>query len=331
MIRLHSLRISHFRGIREGTLDGLTDVNVLVGRNNSGKTTVVEAIMRVLKTGPQAQDVLSRDTNELWGQIRNEQVGFPVECWYRQDQSQQIKLQCTLDDYGPGHRAGAAVLTLFADRRGSPAPSVTPEFQYPGGPALERPVLQWARGVTLFRPADATNKAIENMLWPRLLADRRDKILTKILNEVFGLRGEGIQLLPDQRLMVLFEQHSLPLDAQGDGTRAALRALMVLAMLRGTMFLMEEPESHQHPGSLERFARAICRLRREQEVQFVISTHSAECVRAFLKAAQETGSEGAVFHLTLEDGLQSARRLDAAAVETLTATGVDVRFLDLYA
>ena len=51
MIRLQSLSISNFRGVREGKIDGFTDVNVLVGRNNSGKTTVVEAITRAAMAG----------------------------------------------------------------------------------------------------------------------------------------------------------------------------------------------------------------------------------------------------------------------------------------
>jgi predicted ATPase len=106
---------------------------------------------------------------------------------------------------------------------------------------------------------------------------------------------------------------------------------MALSMLKNTLLMLEEPECHQHPGSLERFAGALCRLAKMQSVQLLISTHSAECVRSFLKAAKAASSDAAVFHLTLNDGKQDARRLDPEAVETLTDTGVDVRFLDLYA
>ena len=55
MIRLESVVMKNFRGIREGQLHGLTDVNLLIGRNNSGKTTIVEAIMRALKAAPYGQ------------------------------------------------------------------------------------------------------------------------------------------------------------------------------------------------------------------------------------------------------------------------------------
>lgn len=190
--------------------------------------------------------------------------------------------------------------------------------------------MQFALRLTLFRPLDAINQSIENSLWPRLLAKRHDRALTKALNDLFKMDVEQLQVLPDQRLLLLFADFSLPLDVQGDGARAALRCLMMLSALQGTLLILEEPECHQHPGSLERFAIAVCRQAKEQEVQLLISTHSAECVRAFLNASEKVGSESAVFHLQLEDGLLDATRLAPDAVKTLQATGVDLRFLDLY-
>ena len=47
MIRLKAIQINRFRGIREENVHDFADVNLLVGRNNSGKSTVVEAIHRV--------------------------------------------------------------------------------------------------------------------------------------------------------------------------------------------------------------------------------------------------------------------------------------------
>ena len=128
----------------------------------------------------------------------------------------------------------------------------------------------------------------------------------------------------------MFPEYSVPVDVQGDGTRAALRCLMMLAALRNTLFVMEEPESHQHPGSLERFALAVCKQAKRQEVQLLISTHSAECVRSFLAAAEAADSQSAVYHLQREDGALDANRLDHETVQTLQETGVDVRCLDLY-
>jgi hypothetical protein len=330
MIRLQSFSVRRFRGIREGSIHGLADVNLLVGRNNSGKTTVLEGILRLFFGSQQQQDLLYRQIPDLFMALRFERDPYAPEFWYRQDQSQPILLEGQIGDSNSSAENKAATLSLPISIEPNRISAQRSVAFAPGGITKEQ-VVAFTSKVFLFRPLDAIDREIEQKLWPRLLANRRDKVLMRILNEVFNLQAEGLQLLPDNRLMVLFEDYSLPLDLQGDGTRAALRMLMVLAMMQNTLLLLEEPESYQHPGSLGRFAQAICRLAHEQGVQLLIATHSAECVRSFLSAAEASGSEGAVFHLTLENGLQTARRLDNETVETLQSTGVDIRFLDLYA
>ena len=314
MVRLESVQISRFRGIREGTVDGFADVNLIIGRNNSGKSTVAEAITWAAQMFG-ARDPLDRDPMNVWHEARRGTT--ELELWYRQDQSEDISITVSVGD----------VKILRSVGRGRSVQRSEPEIRKQG----DHPVREYLRQLTVFRPRDGQNQSVEKALWPKLLSDRSDKALTRMLNEIFNLDSEGFQLLPDQRLLVMFPEYSVPVDAQGDGTKSAIRCLMMLAALKSTLFIIEEPESHQHPGSLERFARAVCQQAKNQDVQLLISTHSSECVRSFLDAAEEANSESAVFHFKLDDGLLEAHRLDAEAARTLQETGVDVRYLDLYA
>lgn len=320
--------MSNFRGVRQGEIDGFSDVNVLVGRNNSGKTTVVEAITRTGVMGGFGQDLFNRAVDTIWGQVRTA-GGAAVTgdthslLWYRQDKTKEVVIRTVLQD--KSDQRNTEELTYSLRENVQPPRPHSVAGRLPEVPAF-------CAGMTVFRPADAFNGAIEQRFWPQLLSNRRDRLLTQTLNDVFGLEAELFQLLPNNQFMVLFHDYSLPLDVQGDGTRAAMRTLMTLSMLKGTLLMLEEPECHQHPGSLERFAAALCKLAKNLDVQIIVSTHSAECVRSFLKAAKTASSDAAIFHLTLSsDGKQDVRRLDPEAVETLTNTGVDVRFLDLYA
>lgn len=326
MVRLETISIQRFRGICEGKVEGFADVNLFVGRNNSGKTTVAEAIAWVAaiasfrhRTGGSGwgTDPIGRPPFHVFSNARNQPIEPSAELWYRQDQKSPIVVSAKIDTETIGFSLEET--TKSAAEIGSRDTPIQPKL-----------VWHFAHHLAVFRPPDAVSHSIERNLWSRLLASRRDKALTQALNEIFGLGLEQMQLPPDGRLMLLFPDYSLPLDVQGDGTRAALRCLMFLSSLDGTLFILEEPEDHQHPGSLERFARAVCKLARAQEVQLLITTHSSECVRAFLGAAKDAGSTSAVHHLKLDNGLLDARHLDAPAVESLLASGVDVRWLDLY-
>lgn len=313
MIRLESLRIRRFRGIREGEINGFSDVNLLVGRNNSGKSTVAEAI--AWGTQPVGSvDPVGRNAMDIWSQAHAGATG--AELYYRQDKSQSVEVTARINE-----------VKLFR--------SLSPNGQQKFEPKKDTwqqndPIFKYVRALTVFRPIDGWNPQIEQKLWPQLLANRGDKALTQMLNDIFKLDAEGFQLLPDRRLLVMFPEYSVPVDVQGDGTRAALRSLMLLAALQSTLFIVEEPESHQHPGSLERFALAICKQAKRQDVQLLVSTHSAECIQSFLTAAEESHLQSEVFHLRREDGALDASRLDGDTVQTLRETGVDVRYLDLY-
>jgi len=44
---ISSIKIEAFRGVKEGQVDGLGPINILVGPNNSGKSTCLEAVALV--------------------------------------------------------------------------------------------------------------------------------------------------------------------------------------------------------------------------------------------------------------------------------------------
>jgi AAA15 family ATPase/GTPase len=321
VIRLQSLVIEHFRGIREGRIDDLTDVNLLIGPNNCGKTSVLEAIARLAAAGSQRIASILNKSWDYWKEVR---PGLSDELmWYGRDTKTPIHLSAKLRD----SETDAGTIDLNISHTNDPQKPCDHEMRLDS--ALSDAQLdQFFSEVSVARPSDAFR--IENERWLYLIGDRSDKGLLKALNSIFGLEAESVQMIGDQ-LVVLFEKVGMPLASYGDGTRAAVRTLIVLSSLRNTLLMLEEPETYQHPRSLARFADALCRLAQSRKVQLLISTHSIECVSWFLKAAKMAESDAAVFHLKLENGKQESHRLDPDAVETLTDTGVDVRFLDLYA
>jgi AAA15 family ATPase/GTPase len=327
MIRVKSVQINRFRGIREGVVRDFADVNLLVGRNNSGKSTVVEAIHRMAGavTG-NAADPIGRRV-EVWTGARGENNQMAPEIWYMLDQTERITISAEVGK-ADLDKSESIILTIAV--QGNDYTCSAP-FNFQGKAGVGRDeVCQFLDRATVFRPEDARNSNIERTLWQKIIGPRHDKALTLALNTIFNQNADTYSLLPDGKVWLLFPKYSVPLDSQGDGNRAALRCLTLLTVLRRTLLIAEEVECHQHPGSLTGFAKALCKQAKDQEVQLFLPTQSAECVRAFLAASGEAGAQSAVFHLKLDNGVLEATRLAPEAAQTLLDTGVDVRFLDLY-
>lgn len=318
MILLESVKIERFRGIRRGEISGLTQVNVFVGRNNSGKSTVAEAIVRAAALlaqtrGGSKDDSFGRDRSWFWCKTRNEKR-LEIVHWYKGDRNHDVVIEITSN-------GDTAKLVLSGDKESIPI-----------APGVDSPLTTVSKRLTAFLPGMGHVPSDDVKLWEPLLMTRSDKVLIEVMAEVFDMPDlESIQQTPVGKLMVLFKSYAMPLDSEGDGARAALRCLLPLAQLQDTLYIIEEPEVHQHPGSLQRFARALCQLGQTRKVQLLITTHSLECVSAFIDGAEAANSDSAVFHLSLKDGDLTTRKIDAGTVRSLDDMGTDVRKLDLYA
>ena len=71
-----SIRINGYRGLDSFRMDGLGRVNLLVGTNNSGKTSILECIELLRSAGnPHVLSAIARRRGELG------YTGLPA-CWY---------------------------------------------------------------------------------------------------------------------------------------------------------------------------------------------------------------------------------------------------------
>ncbi|MBI4570298.1 MAG: DUF1802 family protein [Planctomycetes bacterium] len=342
MTRIERLEIEGFRGIAKGLIEGFADVNIFVGRNNCGKSTALEAICGWLDdVASQYQrtltDPMGRTFPVRWQAARSETGSLdPLYLFFRARKGKTALAEvrgamCQGETGFPTTKLLTAVWNLSQDAVLLPhRQSNSPETDSMMRQLLNIPSFSFFERAAVFLPEDHKDSHIERTLWENLLDARIDRFLVGALNEIFGTAIKQLHL-SQTAFKVLFDQYGHPVDLLGDGARAALRCLMLLTVLENTFFMIEEPESCQHPGSLRRFARGVCTLARERRVQLFLTTHSMECVRAFCDAAEEAASECAVFHLRLSEGDLQARRFVPDEARALLHLGVDLRHFDLYA
>jgi AAA15 family ATPase/GTPase len=75
----------------------------------------------------------------------------------------------------------------------------------------------------------------------------------------------------------------VPLEAMGEGFRAKLAMLAAIHTIENGVILMEEPESHLHPGYMGTISDEIVNTAKGGNIQYFISTHSLDFLESILK------------------------------------------------
>ena len=95
---LSSLEIKNFKGIKSGTISNLAQVNVLVGRNNSGKSTVLDALL-LMRCGFALMGHMGNNGLEqiIKRKINRGTVDL-TELHYMRDTGQRVSITAGFDD-----------------------------------------------------------------------------------------------------------------------------------------------------------------------------------------------------------------------------------------
>lgn len=353
---LTGLEVYRFRGIKELKLHGLTHVNVLLGRNDVGKSSVLEALY-LASAAFRFEDPLNRGDKVSYLLNRRGARGLRWRkggevLWYGYDDSESIKLALKIDN--------KAIRIELHRSHEHPLVALEPEEPMLGCLCCahvfdERGWMHGARSIGEMRgkinklvpglidiiegmmfidaPLLRDFRRVEDTLWTPLIRDRLDKLVVETLKSGYSIPIEDLTYArfgEDVQLMARLPHTSVRVDDLGDGARYALAMLMAAALAKNTILLIEEPESHQHPGGLAKAVEMLLDVAKKNGTQLFISTHSIELVRLLEAVGREVGLEIATFFLERdENGLVSARRVEPGDREILAKLGIDVRFLDI--
>jgi predicted ATPase len=297
---LKRIKIQNLRGIREGEIDGLTRLVVLVGPNGSGKSTVLEGAYLGGSGHPaEAVGMVVRRRANTWNGARwvvtggdaRRAVTVEVEMLEGSPRERQIRWDPLLQD--------AEAIKWFADNR-SPGPyskfSIFERGALVGMTAMAADnhyrvddESDWE--LSSLRLVDATSpQPLHDLFTQAVTAGRREDII-EIARTVVPDLG-GIEILTEDsepRLCLTFRGGTVfvvPVSLAGDGIHALLRMAFELASPAGGTVLLEEPEVHMHPKASYACAKAIVAAVR-RDVQVILTTHSLELIDLLLAELTE--------------------------------------------
>ena len=358
MAGIKNINIKNFRGIDHLTIEDFSRVNVFLGQNNSGKTTMLEAIAMLMSMSnpdvPQAINaVRARKPFSNFIDVQyffnNLDVTTPPEVKAELSDGSfrhlTLALSYVFDELAdpknePQQQMGAVkyVNTLemnFEIAKGTTRQSHKSWLRVnPQGLVVNRKVadgyLENKRA--WLTPSDLMTSNLANDLAELFKRNRKDTILA--LLKLFDTRINSIEILTDD-IYVGFEGMSqmLSVSMMGDGLRRYLNIVASAANPLIDILLIDEIDNGLHYSVYKKLWQALFALAEASNKQIFVTTHSKETLghlNKMLEEHVEYQQELRIFTLekTRLKGYQ-AYRLTYNGLQEATANDIELRSIVL--
>lgn len=330
IMNFKEVEISNFRSIDNAKLEKLGQVNLIVGKNNSGKTSLLEA-MFVLSGMSNPELLLSinafrslklTNDNDFKYIFNNLNIEQSIEL---KGTINGIQRHATITTYTETTRD--IFMTMqeqrFLEPKGSNFPISLNDLWQMDPSRLQNQVKE-IEGIkiTFQNNSDPEQKVYISIKHNsiRLSNTYKEKLSTRYLNSQIMLANKGIDLslvvkqkqikklvtilkkiepdLVDIQIVndnaIYFDigkKELLPINVMGDGIRRTLAVLSAMYDMEGGVLFIDEVENGLHYSSIKIFWKAILELAKQFDVQIIATTHSYEAVRALKDARQEVQLE----------------------------------------
>lgn len=306
---LEGLKIRNFRGFNTLKIEQLSRINLFAGKNNSGKTTLLEAIF-LLAGGGNTQ--LAINTNV----IRGLEPGAPLidpfwkQFFYNLDMRSHIEIKAF------GKSPFQSTLRISSERQlttelplkgmdGISAENLFNEgnltfmFTGPSHQTVTSHISRKEQGVVGKHPAlnpsfpaiillsRSRNTQEDAMRLGQLRRQKKGNLLKKAL-QVLEPKLQSIEDNTSSGTPMIWGDIGLselvPLSAMGEGMTQIARIVLGIASAPKGVVLVDEIENGIHHSVLPDFWRAIDEASRQFHTQIFATTHSFECVIAAHKS-----------------------------------------------
>lgn len=365
MAFIKELCITQYRGILNLKIKRLNQVNLIVGDNNCGKTSVLEAIQLLCSSGKLA-DVykVARQREALSSVLSSNSIYDNLICMFPRNNGSRLEISITgicnqseiayklsgkqdkilvdpketnlrhdeLTDIPDGELEAEAFegdITLYYNKRKQNQHIVVNQYSKLTGTV-------------------SSDKDVLNIVYVSPFAHLRGSIINKIIryDSYKQICIKAMQLFdPDIEDMMIFRSDignrpveyirhrklgDMPLSTFGDGIKKVLAISNAIAQAAGGILLFDEVETSIHKKYYDDIFRFIMKACKKFDVQLFISTHSIEAIDGILAAqdydTQDISDDVCVCTLKkTEDGTFSRVLSGREVFENRAAFGFEVR------
>jgi hypothetical protein len=362
-LAISSLEINNYRAFRHLEVEGFGQVNLIVGKNNVGKTSLLEAIWlfatrgapttlaRVLRLPSQAFRTVNRPRSMLSEETALSRLSLPRHLFFgRSELTYGEKIEPIIIKPLRGNHPplviqvlplGSGQLRLFDD---IPDLELTVHLGNTPLVTLELTSLQFRRIDTVptrpvpsyYVPAHGLANEDVSRLWDQSSLTERESQVIEALRliekdvQAISLVESDYGVRTRQTIIKLAsERDPVPLATMGDGMTRLFEIILAMVNCNDGILLVDEIENGIHYAIQPEMWRLIFTLARLLNIQVFATTHSLDCIRAFSYIAQnDRKSEGVVTSLRRRERRPTdiiAVRFGENEMEVVAREGLEVR------
>ncbi len=358
---LKSLKMTGFRAFESYTLDSLSRVNLVVGKNNSGKTSVLEAVDLLVSGGsPGAISEAAQRRDEMrpveW-RTAFRRVPSIAHLFY----DHVCKPGANFELRGPrsAGRVNVELVSLdnlddeilsdlFDERlppEADPAMGLvitlnsrkTPEFVFPvteEGLLLHDPRRRWmARPSARFLSLTAMDPPYMSEAWNALVTDGREqevvddmRLLMPDIDSIHFLTSGRIPRGGGIVVGLRGGRSRYPLGSFGDGMRRLLLLRLALANNVDGCVLVDEVDTGLHWTVMAGMWRLVVEVAHKSQLQLFATTHSHDCIlglASMIKSYPELANEVSIQKIDMS--LRRAVSVQGTDIPAALESGIDFR------
>lgn len=339
-MKIDRLRLSNLKSFSDADLS-LDQINVLVGRNNSGKSTVIRGVHVIQEGGPEVGPSDLRIGESVANVLislsdidKRHFADVPVDKHIRQshNRGEKILYKAVL---APGLSVELMIDDRPVDRGGKQIPNLEPaNFIY--SYLSKRKVVNFDRVVNL----DKSRRVDIDF---RNLVSKVDELANpghpayeeyrQLCADLLGFTVTAVSAPEGKQAGIMVGRNDrIYIEAMGEGVSSLLGLITSLCSANGNLFLIEEPENDIHPESLKVLLATI--IEKSADNQFIVSTHS-NIVTKYLGSRPNSK----IFEVTLGDykagevptsTIRETPRTAVARIDVLRKLGYEVHDLDFW-
>jgi hypothetical protein len=360
---LNSLEVRNFRGFEHLKIESLGRVNLVVGKNNVGKTSLLEALWLYAHRGSRiviqrmldGRDEVSRQAARDNGKERNieNEVATFERLFYRRRSGRKGFPSIQIGPIGEGGKSMSIALRWYRKQENGQMDFVTEDFRqgeldenlsagleirlgqkesfYPAGGPIFAFHKRLVDEPCFFIKANGLDNSEIGVLWDEIsLTDLEEEVLAglRIIApslDRLNLKGDQKQeRVPFVKMRDLDEP--VPLRSLGDGMNRLFELTLGLVNAKDKILLIDEIENGLHYSVQYNVWHLVFEVARRLNVQVFAATHSWDCITSFQEAAREREQDdGVLIRLTEKGDGIVADLFNEDDLDVVTREGIEVR------